>query len=766
MRVSLINFNLIAKDAIGSCIIAQARFFLRRGDTVHIFAEQPPEGVPADIVSLCRTVNLAQLRQDRDGLFAATDVYIYHYGLYYSLMETITQLDGGLVTFYYHNVTPPQLWNWEEDRAVLRRGVEGVKLAAYADLVLSPSAFNLAEVAEKTGLPPERLAVLPLPVDTSAFCPGSAPEDLRRQYRLGDGPVLLYVGRMAHNKRIDLLVDLLAAVRRHPQHPQANTKLLLVGDHDSAPAYRLEVEQARERARTLGVEDGVIFAGRVDRLPDHYRLASVYVTTSQHEGFCVPLIEAMVSGVPIVAPASTAIPETLGDGGLLVPVNAEGVVDTAAMAEAVTRILTDPAVAAALRRRGLERVGEFTTERYNERLGQIIDAHCVNLPLRVQPAPHIQMAEVAAGASEEGLEWPELPAEALVAMPDYVVRSRLPLVGRLVVWVRRNLTSHLKEPYLDPIIQRQQTFNLRIAWVIDELTRRIQEQQSRQEEQQSRQDVFEAQLSELKRDLLRAESHAARLEERLTALRAAEPIPSGQPTPGPLEAASQAAYGFNYLRCNEAVGGAIADEVALYEQFVPLFEGRSSPILDLGCGRGAFLLVMQRHGIPAAGVDVDGDMVTYCREHGVEAEEDDIFDYLHRQADGSLGGIFCAHVIEHVPRTRLTELADLCWRKLEEGAALVWITPHGGSLSPLHATFYKDLTHTRPLHPDLLTFVLEANGFRSVETMTLSDMPAELKLQLLPEADMNEFSHTLNANLTRLNDLIFGHLDCAAIGRR
>jgi glycosyltransferase involved in cell wall biosynthesis/2-polyprenyl-3-methyl-5-hydroxy-6-metoxy-1,4-benzoquinol methylase len=810
MRVSLINFNLVAKDAIGNCMIVQARFFLNRGDIVHIFTEQPPEGIPADIVPLCRTVSLAQLRQDCDGILAATDVYIYHYGLRHSLMETITQFDGGLVIFYYHNVTPPELWNRDEDQEFLRRGVAGVKLAAYADLVLSDSDYNLTELAKRVELAPERLVKVPLPVDMHTFHPGPAAQDLRYKYSLGDRPVLLYVGRMAPNKRIDLLVELLAAVRQHATHPQPEARLLLVGDADSSPAYRLEIARARARARELAVDDYVIIAGRSGRLSDHYRLASVYVTTSQHEGFCMPLIEAMASGVPIVAAASTAIPETLGDAGILAPVDALGVVSVTEMADAVAHVLSVPDLAGDLRQRGLARASDYSSARYNERLEVIIDEYCTNLPLRVQPVLNIQVPErvsdesevVSATKPEEmeiqdavefveeeayggTLSWPELVAEAHIAMPEYTIRSKLPIIGGLVAWVRRNLTSHLKEPYLDPIILRQQAYNLELTRRFVQLSQQIkplpdlqaqiakqgllgEEMKARLQELAEGLSASQERLAGVRADLLRAESHIARLEGQLTRedVRRVFSFSSGQSDMDSLDVAPQQAYGINYLRCNEVVGGDLEVETALYEPFVQMFQGHVGPVLDLGCGRGVFLQIMRRHGISAVGADVDGNMVAYCRERGLMANEGDVFEYLRRQADASLGGIFCAHVIEHIPRTRLMELADLCWRKLEGGGLVVWITPHGGSLAPLHATFYKDVTHTRPLHPDLLAFILEANGFRQVETRTLSDMPEDLKLQLLPDNDIDEFSRVLNRNFDRLNDLIFGHLDCAAIGWR
>ncbi|OQA42998.1 MAG: GDP-mannose-dependent alpha-(1-6)-phosphatidylinositol monomannoside mannosyltransferase [Chloroflexi bacterium ADurb.Bin325] len=799
MRVSLLNLNLVARDAIGRSIMAQARFFQRRGDIVQIFVEQPPEDAPADIARLCRVVTPAALRRDPEGRFAASDLYIYHYGGYHGLMDSISTIDGGAVCFYYHNVTPPDLWNWEEDRPALRRGVAGVRLAAQADFVIGDSEYNLRQLAQISGAAADRLHAVPLPVDVSAFHPGPPAADLRRRYRPDDAPVLLYVGRMAPNKRIDLLVELLAAVRRHPRHPQPAARLLLVGDYDSAPAYRLVTEQAQARARALGVAEAIRFTGRVDPA-DYYRLGSVYVTTSQHEGFCLPLIEAMASGVPVVASAGAAIPETVGDAGVLVAPRTEEVAaadgsswagepDVPALADAVAVLLDDPARVAELAERGLARAASYTLERYEESFAAVIDRYCVGLPLRVQPTPRARLAEAAAGPAEatpaepapprEGAPWPELNAEASITMPEYTVRSKLPLVGGLIVWVRRNLTSHLKEPYVDRIFQRQQGFNLRAAWIIEELTRRLDESQARGAALAARLESLQQLVADRSTGLeaahargeqtalalQRLESAVARLEARLAEAPRAADGPQAARADG-LDAQPQAQYGINYLRCNLAVGGDMADEMALYRPFVSLFEGAAGPVLDLGCGQGAFLRVLGEAGIAGYGVDVDRGMVDVCHAAGLAAEVDDVFAALERAADASLGGVFSAHVIEHLPRVRLSELAALCWRKLRPGAALVWITPHGGALSPLHATFYKDLTHTRPLHPDLLRFLLEANGFRAVETRTLSDMPEELKLALLPADDADPVAAVLNRNIARLNELIFGHVDCAVIGRR
>jgi len=149
-------------------------------------------------------------------------------------------------------------------------------------------------------------------VSLDQFCPGQKDPALVTKYGLQGQRVLLFVGRMAGNKRIDLLVESLARIRMEI----ANTKLLLVGDSRSAPAYAAEARQAKELAAKLGIAKDVIFTGRVERLPEYYRLADIFVTASQHEGFCVPVIEAMASGVPVIGSHSAALPWVIGEAGL------------------------------------------------------------------------------------------------------------------------------------------------------------------------------------------------------------------------------------------------------------------------------------------------------------------------------------------------------------------------------------------------------------------------------------------------------------------
>jgi glycosyltransferase involved in cell wall biosynthesis len=154
---------------------------------------------------------------------------------------------------------------------------------------------------------------MPYVVPLEGFQPGPRDPELVARYGLEGRPVLLYVGRMAGNKRIIDLVRALALISA--QYP--GTMLLLVGD-DTATPYLRVVAEARAEAARLGCADQVIFTGPVDHddLYRYYNTCDVYVTSSLHEGFCIPVIEAMACGRPVVGTQATALPETIGPAGL------------------------------------------------------------------------------------------------------------------------------------------------------------------------------------------------------------------------------------------------------------------------------------------------------------------------------------------------------------------------------------------------------------------------------------------------------------------
>jgi O-antigen chain-terminating methyltransferase len=148
--------------------------------------------------------------------------------------------------------------------------------------------------------------------------------------------------------------------------------------------------------------------------------------------------------------------------------------------------------------------------------------------------------------------------------------------------------------------------------------------------------------------------------------------------------------------------------------YVPRFAGCRA-VLDLGCGRGEFLELMQEAGIPARGIDAHEEAVALCRERGLEAARAEIFSYLGGVAEASLDGIFCAQVVEHLPPARLPELVRLAASRLQRGGVLVVETPNPESPAIFSTHFYLDPTHQRPVPSALMVFYLEEAGFGRIE---------------------------------------------------
>jgi O-antigen chain-terminating methyltransferase len=194
----------------------------------------------------------------------------------------------------------------------------------------------------------------------------------------------------------------------------------------------------------------------------------------------------------------------------------------------------------------------------------------------------------------------------------------------------------------------------------------------------------------------------------------------------------------------------------------------AAPVLDVGCGRGEFLSLLREAGVEARGVDADADMVAYARGEGLDVEQADALAHLEGLEDGSLGGIFCAQVVEHLPPPALLRLLELAFAKLRPGGLLVAETIN--PLSPLALrNYFADLTHAQPLVPETLALLARQAGFHEVETRFLNEPPERERLhpvKLPDDASLDAARAALMQNVERLNDLLFGPLDYAIVARR
>ncbi|MHB8631449.1 MAG: glycosyltransferase [Candidatus Limnocylindria bacterium] len=248
----------------------------------------------------------------------------------------------------YHNITPAHFFAGlnEHARRYSEIGREQLaELAKVAELGIADSEYNRKELL-RVGF--AKTAVVPIIVDWSAFDVEPDPAVLRT---LADERTdILAVGQVLPQKAVHTVVAAFARYREG----DPTARLWIVGSHAMSEAY---LGQVREAIRSHRLDGAVTLTGSVPlpALVAYYRGATALVTLSEHEGFCVPLLEAMRSGLPVVASDAGAIPDTLGDAGILLSDTTPDVV-----AAALERAVRDVALRTDLIARGRRRLAAFS----------------------------------------------------------------------------------------------------------------------------------------------------------------------------------------------------------------------------------------------------------------------------------------------------------------------------------------------------------------------------------------------------------------------
>jgi len=253
----------------------------------------------------------------------------------------------------YHNITPPEFFEKTNPALAdgLRRGRQQLaQMRPQTRLGLGDSAYNENELIALGYAP---TGVLPIVLDESGFAAPS--NEVTAAECAGRRPLLLFVGRFMPNKRQEDLIKLLYYLRR--VRPEA--RLVLVGNTGNQEY----VDWQRTLARDLGVEAAVCITGHIshEEMLTYYRTADLYVSMSEHEGFGKPLIESMYCGLPVLAYASSAVPDTLGGAGVLFHRK-----DYEALAELVVLLLEDDELRRRIIERQFARVQSFLEPRVRE----------------------------------------------------------------------------------------------------------------------------------------------------------------------------------------------------------------------------------------------------------------------------------------------------------------------------------------------------------------------------------------------------------------
>jgi L-malate glycosyltransferase len=268
----------------------------------------------------------------------------------------------------YHNVTPESFYAGWEDHTTAKVALAREQVAALAPraiLGIADSAFNARELA---ALGCAATEVVPILIDLQTDGGSADPRELERlAARHGDATVLLFVGRISPNKSHERLIEALWVYR---QLYDPDARLHLVG-----PAVTPDYADAVfAYADELGLADAVCHGEHLSagELAAWYEDADVFVCLSQHEGFCIPLLEAMRAGTPIVALDAGAVGETLADAGILLRTARPGTV-----AAAVDRVRRDPDLTRNLVASGRRRLDDFspdlTRQRFVTVLGEVAD---------------------------------------------------------------------------------------------------------------------------------------------------------------------------------------------------------------------------------------------------------------------------------------------------------------------------------------------------------------------------------------------------------
>ena len=296
------------------------------------------------------------------------ELLLFHHSMGHDAFDDVIALPNDIVTVY-HNVTPERYFQDETNRRHIRLGREQLAALARRSLFgVAVSNFNRREMLA-AGF--RRVEVLPVRTDFSEFAEGADGTEVVG----GRSNDWLYVGRVVGNK---CQRDLVTAFAHYHRTFDPDARLLLVGD-DSLTEY---VDEVRSEAERLGVADQVTIMGKLsDRLlRSAFASAGVFVSVSEHEGFGVPILEAMAAGMPVVAYGAAAIPETMSGAGVLLHTK-----DPAVVAAAVQAVQSDPDFRQRLIDRQLVRVEQVRGFDTRALLRRVVDrASGVAVPLEIQ----------------------------------------------------------------------------------------------------------------------------------------------------------------------------------------------------------------------------------------------------------------------------------------------------------------------------------------------------------------------------------------------
>jgi glycosyltransferase involved in cell wall biosynthesis len=386
MRVAFLSSRAPNHDAIGNQLAEKVAFFVEREADVRVFLESDDKLTPF-LRPFSRRLNANKPDADAWRYLSTADLIFAEYSQWFELMHWLPLLAGekSRVVFDYHGVTPVSLWG-SHNRGDIEKGARQRGLVWCCDAAIAHSRSSYRELRKATHFPAKYVWRVGYPIDPQLFSTGKPFLDWRDRLGLGSARLLLYVGRVARNKRVSILAQALARLK--DLVPEIHC--LVIGDFKDA--YAQEADQCQNQAVALGVADRIHLLGQVsdEELRDAYRSADLFVMPSAHEGFCIPVIEAMACGLPVVAARATALPETVASAGLtFIPENVDDLV------RQVRRVLDTERGRQGDRETMTQGDKETGREDLTSRSPGLLVSPSTCLPLSPSPLPCLRVAVVA-----------------------------------------------------------------------------------------------------------------------------------------------------------------------------------------------------------------------------------------------------------------------------------------------------------------------------------------------------------------------------------
>lgn len=342
MRVIQILPSLAYGDAVGNDTIALKKILKDMGYETQIYAEDISPSLIKGGTALY-TKRLPKLEDD--------DVIIYHLAIGSDLNYKLAEYKGKKIIIY-HNITPPTFFK-EYDYSLQKlteKGLDGVRfLADKVDYCLADSEFNKCNLREFGYKAPIDVLPIVIPFDDYRKTPS---QDIVDKYRDGRHNII-FTGRVAPNKCHQ---DIIAAFACYKKIYDNKARLFLVGSYNEKDTYYKKLKRYVE---LLEVED-IVFTGHIkfEEILAYYAVADVFLCMSEHEGFCVPLVEAMFFEIPIIAYNCAAVPMTLSDGGILIDKK-----DPVEVAALMSRVISDNNLKELIRKNQKKRLEDFQYEK-------------------------------------------------------------------------------------------------------------------------------------------------------------------------------------------------------------------------------------------------------------------------------------------------------------------------------------------------------------------------------------------------------------------